>query len=244
MRNLYAQAKRAADQLTKANRSVMDRLVEPLAVVLEPHKDNLFVRNIPNAMSVLRCILAVVFDWQILQSTTYLGRWFWLLEIVGLMISDGIDGALARRLGIESIFGALADPFADKVLIGGLVIGLGVKFNPSFFAWLVAGLLIIEIGNMVAGFKGGQKARQLGVPKLAGASRWGKVKFGAECLLVLLGWILVGISPVALAVCLGLIILVIPLAVSSLIGYVAMIKTANSVLHSAKSPKVVVPALR
>jgi|GEM_PF-854898 len=215
-----------ATWLVETSRSFFAWLIEPLAKALEPYKENVVVRNIPNALSVGRCLAAVWVDWQIYQAPTERERWLYLGIIVVLIISDGIDGALARRLKLESRFGAMADPFADKILIGGLVIGLAFKFGSPLFAGLVMVLLVIELGNGLAGYKGSQLANELGEPERAGSSTWGKLKFGDECLLVLLGWTLLPSPELALAISTLLIMLVIPLAVKSLRGYIQLIKVA------------------
>lgn len=57
-------------------------------------------------------------------------------------LTDTIDGTVARRLKITSSFGAIFDPVADKILIGGAFIcmaGLGI-----FPAWAVVLLLARE----------------------------------------------------------------------------------------------------
>lgn len=219
-----------ATWLVGINRVFFAWLIEWPAKWLEPYSKNLAVRNIPNAISVWRCVMAVWVDWQIYQATTAAERWLSLGIIVVLIASDGIDGALARRLKLESRFGAKADPFADKILIGGLVIGLAFKFGDPLFAGLVLVLLVIELGNARAGYIGIRLAKELNYPtEQAGSSIWGKLKFGGECLLVLLGWILLPFPVLALAISTILIMMVIQLAVKSLRGYIRMIKVAQVV---------------
>ncbi|MBC7943105.1 CDP-alcohol phosphatidyltransferase family protein [Candidatus Saccharibacteria bacterium] len=216
-------------------------LIEPLAVALEPHKETIWVKNIPNAMSVLRCVLAVVVDWQIYHATSNYGRAACLVVIVVLILSDGYDGALARRLKIESTFGALADPFADKILIGGLVIGLSFKFDSILFGGLVVLLLGFELGNMAAGFIGGRLAKRLNCPEQIGAGKWGKLKFGVECLLVVLGWTLLH-TPAAFSISSVLIMVAIWLASRSFFGYLHKIKLARAIPNStATSHKIPTP---
>jgi len=238
MRNPDSNDRSVATWLVGISRVFFAWLIEPLAKALEPYKDNRFVRNIPNALSVGRCLAAVWVDWQIYQASSERERWLYLGIIVVLIITDGIDGELARRLNIESPFGAMADPFADKILIGGLVIGLGFKFGSLLFAGLVLLLLVIELGNALAGYIGSRLAKELNKPGRAGSSTWGKLKFGDECLLVLLGWTLLPYPELALAISTFLIIMVIPLAVKSLRGYILMIKVAM-VVSRAKNLTVV-----
>ncbi len=238
MRNPVSTDRSTATWLVETSRIFFAWLIERPAKRLEPYKENVVVRNIPNAISVWRCVMAVWVDWQIYQAPTAHERWLSLGIIVVLIASDGIDGALARRLKLESRFGAMADPFADKILIGGLLIGLAFKFGAPLFAGLVLLLLVIELGNALAGYIGSRLAKQLDKPERAGSSTWGKLKFGDECLLVLLGWTLLPYPELALAISTFLIIMVIPLAVKSLRGYILMIKVAQ-VVSRAKNLTVV-----
>jgi CDP-diacylglycerol--glycerol-3-phosphate 3-phosphatidyltransferase len=41
-------------------------------------------------------------------------------------ITDHLDGRLARKLGLVTDFGKIADPIADKALIGAALVGLSV----------------------------------------------------------------------------------------------------------------------
>ena len=229
MRSPDSTDRSVARWLVGINRVFFAWLIEWPAKRLEPYKENVAVRNIPNAISVWRCVMAVWVDWQIYQAPTTTERWLSLGIIVVLIASDGIDGALARRLKLESRFGAMADPFADKILIGGLVIGLAFKFGLPLFAGLVLVLLVIELGNALAGYIGSRLAKKLNNSRRDGSSTWGKLKFGGECLLVLFGWTLLPYPELALAISTLLIMMVIPLAVKSLRGYILLIKMAQVV---------------
>lgn len=65
--------------------------------------------TLPNLLSFLRIPLAFLF----LQENVFL-RFF---AIILAMISDGLDGFLARRYQTSSKFGTLFDPFADKFFV-------------------------------------------------------------------------------------------------------------------------------
>ena len=54
------------------------------------------------------------------------------------MITDRIDGQLARRYGLVTDFGKLADPIADKALIGAALVGLSLLGDLS---WWVTGII-------------------------------------------------------------------------------------------------------
>ena len=64
------------------------------------------MRTIPNLLSFLRIPLALLF----LQSNA---EWR-LFAVIAALISDGLDGYLARKYGTISKFGTLLDPITDK----------------------------------------------------------------------------------------------------------------------------------
>ena len=59
-------------------------------------------------------------------------------------ITDLVDGAIARRYGLVTTFGKVADPIADKALTGVALIGLSLLGDLS---WWVTGIILVrEIG--------------------------------------------------------------------------------------------------
>ncbi len=73
-------------------------------------------RHIPNALTIGRIFLIPVYVGLI---TTCQGGRSWAAAIVfGVAgVTDQIDGFLARRWRVESAFGKLADPLADRLMI-------------------------------------------------------------------------------------------------------------------------------
>ena len=73
--------------------------------------------QLPNALTILRLALLPPFIVAILVSTE--GR-TWVAGIIFLVagITDQVDGFLARRWHVESPFGKIADPLADRLMIG------------------------------------------------------------------------------------------------------------------------------
>ncbi len=70
------------------------------------------VFNLPNAITLLRLIAVPGVAWLILQQRWEAACWLFLAAAV----SDGIDGALARRLNQMTQLGAALDTVADKAL--------------------------------------------------------------------------------------------------------------------------------
>lgn len=83
------------------------------------------------------------------------------------VITDRLDGAIARSYGIETDFGKLADPIADKTLIGAALIGLSVLGDLPW--WVTVVILVREIGVTALRFA---VLRRGVIP----ASRGGKLK--------------------------------------------------------------------
>lgn len=84
---------------------------------------------LPNALTILRCVLAFVVGWAILQIEHRPGDpGFSSLVPVGAFVlvalTDFVDGFAARKLGAVSVFGAFLDPVADKILVAASLIAL------------------------------------------------------------------------------------------------------------------------
>jgi CDP-diacylglycerol--glycerol-3-phosphate 3-phosphatidyltransferase len=77
--------------------------------------------QLPNALTLARLGLIPIFVALILAST---GGRSWAAAIVfGLAgVTDQVDGFLARRWHVESAFGKIADPLADRLMIDAAVI--------------------------------------------------------------------------------------------------------------------------
>ena len=99
--------------------------------------------NIPNLITLLRLLLAPVVIWLLLerQSSAALA----LFILAG--ITDALDGMLAKRLGQVTELGTYLDPIADKVLLVGIFITLGVMGGLP--AWLV--LLVVSRDMLIVG---------------------------------------------------------------------------------------------
>src|SRR6476619_1997097 len=72
--------------------------------------------HLPNALTVARLVVIPVYAALILAAD---GGRSWPAAILfgAAAITDQIDGFLARRWHVESAFGKIADPLADRVLI-------------------------------------------------------------------------------------------------------------------------------
>jgi CDP-diacylglycerol---glycerol-3-phosphate 3-phosphatidyltransferase len=101
------------------------------------------LQQLPNALTIFRLLLIPVFVALMLAAD---GGHSWPAGIVfGIAgITDQIDGYLARRWHVESDFGRIADPLADRLMIDAAVILL---FIADHMPWI--GLVVI-LGRDIA----------------------------------------------------------------------------------------------
>ena len=108
-------------------------------------KENIF--NIPNLLTMLRIVLTPVFAF-LLLTDKYLAA---LIIIVIASITDFLDGQIARRFNMQTAFGRLLDPIADKILVFCSVVALMIKFNfPLWIGLIIIGRdIVILIGGLL-----------------------------------------------------------------------------------------------
>ncbi|WP_223625348.1 CDP-diacylglycerol--glycerol-3-phosphate 3-phosphatidyltransferase [Microbacterium sp. EST19A] len=176
-------------------------------------------RQLPNAITIARIPLAVVFFVLLLLGGTYgipepTLRWIaGILFIIGIS-TDWVDGYLARKYEIVTDFGKLWDPIADKLLTGAGFIGLAILGEVDW--WIVVIILIREWGITVH--------RLMVASEHVVAAAWmGKVKTAFQG--VALGWallplhVVIGLGPWTL-ITFVLMIIVLVLTVASGIDYI------------------------
>jgi phosphatidylglycerophosphate synthase len=86
-------------------------------------------KHVPNLITGSRLVLAAAF-FTLLSFYQYQGKgapFSWLLLAafviyVAALVSDWLDGYLARKWKVEGAFGRVVDPFADKILVLGTFI--------------------------------------------------------------------------------------------------------------------------
>lgn len=102
--------------------------------------------NIANYLTVLRIALVPVFGWLLLadngRSIPY--RWAALGVFVVAMITDRVDGDLARSRGLVTDFGKVADPIADKFLVTMALVGVSLIGLVPW--WITIVILVREWG--------------------------------------------------------------------------------------------------
>ena len=84
--------------------------------------------NIANVLTTLRIVMVPFFGWALLQDGGDSATWRWVAFAIFAvaMITDKIDGDLARKHDLVTDFGKIADPIADKAITGMALIGLSI----------------------------------------------------------------------------------------------------------------------
>ncbi|MEA1927310.1 MAG: CDP-diacylglycerol--glycerol-3-phosphate 3-phosphatidyltransferase [Candidatus Auribacterota bacterium] len=125
--------------------------------------------NLPTKLTISRLLATPVFV--LLLSISFTGHYYLALLLFLLaMLTDYIDGTLARSRGEVTDMGKLLDPLADKILIASaFIIFVGLE-EIRLPAWLVAVIVSREFAitglRLIAAGKG----------KVIPAGRWGKHK--------------------------------------------------------------------
>jgi CDP-diacylglycerol--glycerol-3-phosphate 3-phosphatidyltransferase len=107
--------------------------------------------NVPNALTAFRCVLVPVFAWMLLAHPDEPG---WRLATAGVftlaILTDSLDGYLARRHNLVTKFGKLADPIADKALTGMALVCLSII--GELWWWVTVVILVREWGITILRF--------------------------------------------------------------------------------------------
>ncbi|WP_273412069.1 CDP-diacylglycerol--glycerol-3-phosphate 3-phosphatidyltransferase [Corynebacterium appendicis] len=120
--------------------------------------------NLPNILTSLRILFIPVFAWLVLTE-----RWWWAFGVfVALMITDKLDGDIARSRGLVTDFGKIADPIADKALMITALVTLNIAGPLPI--WITVVIIVRELG--ITFWRMGMLRNGKVVP----ASRGGKLK--------------------------------------------------------------------
>ena len=111
--------------------------------------------NLPNRLTLARIVLAAFFVMAMLLPHLAYGKTLALVIFVVASLTDWWDGVLARRHKLETNFGALLDPVADKILTTAAFICFIEQHDdhgaPLVQAWMV--LLIVSRDFLVTGLR-------------------------------------------------------------------------------------------
>jgi CDP-diacylglycerol--glycerol-3-phosphate 3-phosphatidyltransferase len=144
--------------------------------------------NLPNLITLARLVLtAAVFvclessapDGQAAAASRADAALVWVAFVLFLIaaFTDFLDGYLARKWGMVTAFGRVADPFADKVLVAGSLITL-LQF-PAACSVLTTWYVVVVVARefLVTAIRGVVEASGRPFP----ADRLGKWKMVSQC---------------------------------------------------------------
>ncbi len=105
--------------------------------------------NLANVLTGVRLVLVPVFLVALFVADGHETFWRIIAFVIFAVavITDRLDGALARSYGMVTEFGTLADPLADKALIGAALIGLSILGDLPW--WVTVVILVRELGVTV-----------------------------------------------------------------------------------------------
>jgi len=121
-------------------------ILEPMSARAVPAP----LAQVPNALTVFRLALIPVFVALLVSAE---GGRSWPAAIVfGVAgVTDQLDGWLARRWRVESAFGKVADPLADRLMIDAAVILLVIVHHR--LPWAALALILTRDALLIGGYK-------------------------------------------------------------------------------------------
>lgn len=151
-------------------------------------------RNIPNILTMSRVVLAVAFFallgfWSYATSPLAQGKspdWYLIGAAVLFIVAaatDALDGHLARKWNVVSVFGRIMDPFADKLLVIGAFVylaGPGFNFSGTMHTPYGSDHVSVQVSHVVPWMVALILARELLVTSIRAAFEAKGVSFAAS----------------------------------------------------------------
>jgi CDP-diacylglycerol--glycerol-3-phosphate 3-phosphatidyltransferase len=190
---------------------------------LTPVEPGVSVWNLANALTALRFVLVPIFGWLLLHGGDR-NAWRVLaaLTFVLAVATDRLDGEVARRRGLVTDLGKIADPIADKALVGTALVGLSLLGE---LPWWVTGIVLArEVGITALRFV---VIRHGVIP----AGRGGKAKTALQALAITL--YLLPLSPDVRVVAVTVMAVAVVVTMGTAVTYVA--KASHLVAHSERT---------
>ncbi len=149
------------------------------------------VKHIPNILSIFRILDLVIVVLLLEYHHNVLATVFFALGI----LSDVLDGFLARRNNAVTTYGKIMDPLADKILVVGTLTAMIKIMNVPY--WMV--IIIIAREFAVTGLRVIAASEKIIIP----ANWWGKLKTTSQfvaIVVLMLGYYRLGVWLLGLAV--------------------------------------------
>lgn len=134
--------------------------------------------NIPNRLTVLRMVITPIFL-AVFLAESIPNHYLWGLLIYGVgCFTDFLDGKIARKQNIVTVFGQFADPVADKMLTTSALLALMQLGLCSI--WIILIVLVREF--VVTSMRLIASAQGIVIP----ANIWGKLKTVSQMVFTLI----------------------------------------------------------
>jgi len=101
--------------------------------------------NLPNALTTLRIASVPFYGWALLVDGGDSVTWrtiAWAIFVLA-MVTDKIDGDIARKRNLITNFGKIADPIADKALTGMAFVGLAIIMD-TWWMWTITIIVLVR----------------------------------------------------------------------------------------------------
>jgi CDP-diacylglycerol---glycerol-3-phosphate 3-phosphatidyltransferase len=100
--------------------------------------------NLPNVLTALRIVMVPVFGYALLRDGGDSISWRIAAAVlfISAMVTDKVDGDIARKRNLVTNFGKIADPIADKALTGMAFVGLSLV--GEVWWWVTLAVLVRE----------------------------------------------------------------------------------------------------
>ncbi|GAA4423587.1 CDP-diacylglycerol--glycerol-3-phosphate 3-phosphatidyltransferase [Georgenia halophila] len=177
--------------------------------------------NIANVLTMVRILMVPVFIVLFLQGTTG-AQVAATLVFAAAAATDKLDGTLARRHGLVTNFGKLADPIADKALVISALVLLSM--DGLLWWWVTIVIIVRELGITLLRFVMMRRA-------VMAASKGGKTKTVLQIAFILMllvpwdGFLTGALVDVILLV--ALVVVLLALAVTVLTGVDYVVKAVQ-----------------
>lgn len=138
--------------------------------------------NLPNKITLSRFVVALLLFAYLVWTDTCSGDDWLAPTIAGSVFvlavaTDALDGHLARKLGLQSDFGRIADPVVDKIIVCGAFIFLVSTEWARQFVPVWMAVLLVSREFLVTTLRGYIETRGVAFP-----ARWdGKLKMVLQC---------------------------------------------------------------
>lgn len=131
-----------------------DRLLpKPSRFAFEPKPRPRKFLTVPNIMSIARIFLLIPLFHYLKLGPKENGN-FWAIVVMAIaLVSDMIDGLIARWFHVETDWGRVLDPLADKIWLGALAVFLALpsRDNP-LPAWFLGLILVRDVTIVLGSF--------------------------------------------------------------------------------------------